>query len=176
VNTTTSRTQPVIIGGLVMGVLSALPIVSAANVCCCLWVIAGGVTAAYLLQQNQSAPITVADGAMIGLLAGLAGAVINIAIAIPIDILSTPFEQAMLERARDMSDTVPPAVRDWLDEAVRQRQSGGVGFAVVQWFLWFCVMLFVGAVFSTLGGVLGAAVFKKPGQPGVIDIPPPRVE
>ena len=32
-----------------MGVLSALPIVSAGNYCCCLWVISGGLVAAYVL-------------------------------------------------------------------------------------------------------------------------------
>ena len=32
--------------------------------------------------------------------------------------------------------------------------------------------IFVGGVFSTLGGLLGALVFKKQTPPGVIDIPP----
>jgi len=32
--------------------------------------------------------------------------------------------------------------------------------------------LVVGAIFSTIGGLLGALVFKKPPPPGVIDIPP----
>ena len=41
-----------------MGALSALPFVNAGNLCCCLWVITGGVVASYLLQQNQSAPLT----------------------------------------------------------------------------------------------------------------------
>ena len=68
-----SKTQPALIGGLVMGVLSALPIVAAGNLCCCLWIISGGVVAAYLLQQNQSAPVTPGDGALVGLLAGMAG-------------------------------------------------------------------------------------------------------
>jgi hypothetical protein len=155
-----------------MGVLSALPLISAANVCCCLWVIAGGVTASYVLQQNQLAPITVGDGALVGLLAGLAGAVINIVVAIPVDILSSPMEQALFDYARGMGDNVPPMWREWLDEAARQRESGSIGMAVAGWFVWFCIMLFVGAIFSTLGGVIGAAIFRKPGQPAVIDVPP----
>ena len=43
------------IGGLVIGVLSALPFISAGNCCCCLWFVTGGVLAAYLMQQNQPA-------------------------------------------------------------------------------------------------------------------------
>jgi len=59
-----------------MGVLSALPVISAGNACCCLWVVSGGVVAAYLFQQNTSRPITPGDGAMVGLLAGFIGALV----------------------------------------------------------------------------------------------------
>ena len=45
--------QPAVLGGVFIGVLSALPLISAGNCCCCLWVIGGGVVAAYLLQQSQ---------------------------------------------------------------------------------------------------------------------------
>ena len=37
-----SRYQPALLGGLFIGVLSSLPVVSTANICCCLWVIVGG--------------------------------------------------------------------------------------------------------------------------------------
>ena len=37
-----------------MGVLSALPIISAGNACCCLWVVSGGVIAAYLLPAEHA--------------------------------------------------------------------------------------------------------------------------
>ena len=56
-----SKVQPALLGGLVLGVLSGLPLVNMGNACCCLWVIAGGVIAAYLLQQRQSVPITSGD-------------------------------------------------------------------------------------------------------------------
>ena len=36
----------------------------------------------------------------------------------------------------------------------------------------FIFMLFLGAVFSTIGGVLGALIFGKKTPPGIIDIPP----
>ncbi len=39
---------PALLGGLFIGMLSALPIVSVGNCCCCLWMIGGGVLAAYL--------------------------------------------------------------------------------------------------------------------------------
>ena len=80
-----SKLQPALLGGLFIGVLSALPIISAGNCFCCMWVIGGGVIAAYLLQQNQAAPISSSDGAVTGVLAGLVGAVVSLIISIPIE-------------------------------------------------------------------------------------------
>jgi len=56
------RLQPALYGGLLIGVLSALPFVSAGNCCCCLWVVAGGMLAVYLRQQNSPFAITSAEG------------------------------------------------------------------------------------------------------------------
>jgi hypothetical protein len=158
-STTTDKLQPALLGGAVMGVLSALPIVSAGNVCCCLWVVAGGVVAAYLLQQNQTQPITPADGALVGFLAGIIGAVVTVALSIPITFLARPFEQEILERLAEMTGVEPQAVEWNLATAVAAIVLGGA------------VMLVIGAVFSTLGGLAGAALFRKPDQPPVIDIP-----
>ena len=68
-----------------MGVLSALPLIGpAGNACCCLWVLSGGLIAAYVLQQNTAIAITPGDGVLVGLLAGLIGAVVHTAISIPL--------------------------------------------------------------------------------------------
>src|SRR5688572_10869436 len=37
-----NKFKPALIGGLVTGILSVIPFVSAANLCCCLWAIVGG--------------------------------------------------------------------------------------------------------------------------------------
>jgi len=102
-----------------MGVLSALPLIAAGNVCCCMWVVAGGAIAAYLLQQNQSTPITPGDGALVGLLAGLIGAFVQFAVAIPVGILVAPMERAVLQRVLDMAGTMPPDMRDMLERYSR---------------------------------------------------------
>jgi len=143
-----------------MGALSVLPIVSLGNLCCCLWIIAGGVTAAYLLQQNQTTPITPADGALVGLCAGLIGALIYLALSIPIAILLAPIERAIEERLLELGQRgMPPGFNGYFGSAF------GRG---IRLFVGFIAMLFLGSFFSTLGGLLGAALFRKP-QPA----PPP---
>jgi hypothetical protein len=153
-----------------MGVLSALPIISAGNACCCLWVVSGGVIAAYLFQQGRTAPITPADGALVGLLAGLIGALVQVVVKIPVDILVSPMEQAIVQRVLDM-DTLPPEMRNMLDRYGRGG-AGGAAFFVISRIVGLMFWVFVGGLFSTLGGLLGALIFKKQTPPGVIEIPP----
>jgi hypothetical protein len=162
VSTTTNKTQPALIGGLIMGVLSALPLISAGNLCCCLWVVSGGVVAAYILQQNHAAAITPGDGAMVGLMAGVVGAFVYLLLSIPISILIAPMERMVMQRIVDGSN-MPPQFRDYMGTYV----GGGIRIA-----LGFIFMLFVGSIFSTLGGLLGAAIFKKTLPPGTIDVTP----
>ncbi len=148
---TTDKTQPVLVGGVVAGVLSALPIVSGGNVCCCLWVVSGGIVAAYLLQQNEPAPIAPADGALIGFLAGVAGAFVYIVLSIPITLVIAPIQRQMLERIFDRWET-PPEFK-----ALAERYIGGpLGFAIS-----FVNQLVVGMIFSTIGGLIGAVVFRR---------------
>ncbi len=158
-----STLQPAFIGGLVTGVLSALPIIAGGNLCCCLWLVSGGMVAAYFLQQNQSTAIAAADGAVVGLLAGLIGAFVYLVVSIPVAILMAPFEQRVIERLAESMENVPPQLRSYAGRpiAVGVRTIVGFGF-----------MLVLGAIFSTLGGLLGAAIFAKKSPPGVIDVPP----
>jgi uncharacterized protein DUF5518 len=153
--------QPALIGGLVMGVLSALPLIQAGNACCCLWVVSGGLVAAYLLQQNQSLPITPGDGALVGLLAGIAGAFIAFVLSIPIGLLMEPVQRAMVQRMLEMGGTMPPAFRQFLETYGEQRSGLGMLGRMIASIIGLFFMLIVGSVFSTLGGLLGAAIFKK---------------
>jgi hypothetical protein len=155
-------------GGLVMGVLSALPLI---NICCCLWIISAGLIAAYLLQQNQSEPITPGDGAIVGLLAGIAGALVQFVVSIPIGLLMAPIERSMMQRAAEMAGNMPPAFRELLESYGGQRQGLSVfAIVVIRLFSLFFALI-LGGLFSTLGGLVGAVVFRR-AQP-LIAPPPP---
>jgi hypothetical protein len=166
VNTTTSKLQPALIGGLVTGVLSALPLIGAFNACCCLWVVAGGVTAAYLLQDRDPNPIQVGDGAIAGLMAGVIGAFVYLILSIPITLLMAPMMTAFTDRMLNDSN-LPPEFREFVSSGI------GTAFGII---LSFVGYLMAGVLFSTLGGVLGAVIFrKKTAPPPVIDIPPTQM-
>jgi hypothetical protein len=160
------RLQPAFWGGLAIGVLSALPIVSAGNCCCCLWVLLGGGLAAYLRQQNTPYQIQPSEGAIVGLMAGAIGAVIGAVIAIPFHMMAGPMQQRAIEQVLENPD-IPPEVRD-----MAARLALGSGMWIVGLIFSLCVY----SVFGTLGGLLGVAIFKKnlppPPPPGTIDVPP----
>jgi len=144
-----------------MGVLSALPIVAAGNLCCCLWVVSGGLIAAYLLQHNQTAPITPGDGAAVGLIAGLIGALTQFVVAVPVGLLVAPMEQLMLGRLTDMAGGMPPDVRDALERYGNQSRQMGLAGMIALRIVGLFFALFIGSIFSTLGGLLGAVIFRK---------------
>ena len=78
-----SKLQPALLGGLVLGLGSVIPVVSYGNLCCCGWGIVGGALAAYLLiKRSPVLPITKREGASAGALAGVVGSVIYLIIGV----------------------------------------------------------------------------------------------
>lgn len=158
---TASKLQPALLAGLVIGVLSALPVISLGNCLCCLWVVGGGALAAYLLQQNQEMPIEAGDGALAGLLAGLVGAVVTALLAIPLTMVLGPLQAEMIEQISQSAGDAPQ-FRELLDRL----GTGGLGAAAILVSLVFNSIFY--SVFGLLGGLLGQALFKKATPP-----PPP---
>jgi hypothetical protein len=160
------KLQPALLGGVLIGVLSALPFVSALNACCCLWVIAGGVLTAYLLQERSPLPMTAGDAAIAGLLAGLIGAVISSVIGAAMMVVMGGAAQQLDQLPRDL----PPEFARVL-ERFRELPSS-VWFLVG---LLFTLVIF--PIFSMLGALLGVAIFRKtppPPPPGTVEILPPE--
>jgi hypothetical protein len=160
------RLQPAFWGGLFIGVLSALPLVNAGNCCCCLWVICGGLLAAYLRQQSSPVPIDAAEGALVGLMAGAIGGIIAAVLSIPFQVFAGQYQREIMERILASNPDVPAEARDAVE-----RYAMGAAFRVVG----TIVSIFIDIVFGMLGGLLGVAVFKKqtPPPPGTVEVLPP---
>jgi hypothetical protein len=90
---------------------------------------------------------------LVGFLAGIVGAFIYLLVSIPVTFIMSPMERAVLQRLAETAGNLPPEFRRYME--------GSTAMASVRIVLGFIFMLFVGALFSTLGGVLGAVIFGK---------------
>lgn len=158
--------QAALLGGVFIGVLSALPIVNIAN-CCCIWIVGGGVIAAYLVQQDSRVPITPGRGARAGLLAGVFGAFAWLAIFLPLSVVVEPLQERMIDSMLRNAQDMPPDVRAWL-ETIGSRTA-----SPVRYFLGFLFHLCGGMTFATLGGFLGAIYFRRDSSRVDGDVIPP---
>jgi hypothetical protein len=165
------KLQPALLGGLLAGVLSALPFVGMANNCCCLWMIAGGAMAAWIMQQNHPLPVTLGNGATVGFLAGLFAPIVMVVVLMAIRATLGPMVPGLsmgggdpFRSRRDM----PPEVREVL------RSVGPQVVGILAGTLFIVIEL----VFSTLGGFFGALIFRKaapPAEPPPVPSHPPVI-
>ena len=157
------RLQPAFWGGLFIGVLCALPLVSC---CCCLWMLGGGALTVYLRQQSQPGIVPASEGAIMGLMAGAIGAVIATVVSIPMTMMMGPFQEQFMERVLSSNPDFPQELRGLFE--------GGFGALGILFSLVF--NLLVMSIMGLLGGLLGVAVFQKnppPPPPGTVEVLPP---
>ncbi|MBC8031967.1 MAG: hypothetical protein H7Z16_17925 [Pyrinomonadaceae bacterium] len=145
-----NKLKPALLGGLLVGLPSALlSIIPIANWCCCIWSIAGGVLAGFLYIKSSQTQVSVGEGAIVGGMAGAVGGIIYLIIALPIALV---FGMAMMSEQLTRSGVDIP-VSPFLLMIL-----GGIITAI---FL---------AVLATLGGLLAVPIFEKRKGNGV---PPP---
>jgi hypothetical protein len=142
------KLKPALLGGLIAGILSVIPIVST---CCCLWAILGGMLATFLYIKSAPAPVTPGGGAGIGAMAGAVGALIYLIIGLPIQVY---FGTAQMEDVFRRSGVEVPLS----------------GLALVLLGVFFVAVLIL--IFTTLGGVLAVPIFEK--RKGTPPPPPPQ--
>jgi hypothetical protein len=147
-----NKLKPALLGGLIVGFLSAvhslIPFVSA---CCCIWSIVGGVLAAFLYIKGSSVPVKLGDGAIVGALAGVVGGIIYIIIYLPISLL---WGMAVMQEQFNRSGVQIP--------------FSGTILVIVASIVGAIALI----VLSTLGGVIGTAIFEKRKGDGLAPPPP----
>ena len=147
-----NKLKPALLGGLIVGFLSAIhSLIPFIGACCCIWSIIGGVLAAFIYIKGSSVPVKLGDGAIVGALAGVVGGIIYIIIYLPISLI---WGMAVMQENINRSGVNIPF-------------SGTI--LVI-------IMSLVGAialvVLSTLGGVIGTAIFEKRKGDGLAPPPP----
>jgi hypothetical protein len=156
-----NKLKPALFGGIVVGLLSAIPFV---NSCCCLWAIAGGALAVYLYVKGSQTPVSTGEGAMLGALAGAVGTVIYIILGIP---LAFMFRNSMMGMFSGMMGSMPPEQQAAVQQAMES--SGSASSVILNSLMVICLLV----VFSTIGGLIGVPLFEKRKDGGLTPPPPP---
>ena len=170
-----NKMRPAVIGGVMLGVLSAIPFVNLVNVCCCAWAILGGILAVNMYVKNSPTPVSTGEGAQIGLMAGVIGAIIYIVIGIPLGYIAG---QAMFSGIQGIVGSMAPPEQmeefnRRMEEARAQQAAGFFEYlpgAIMSGVLGGIVL----TIFATIGGLLGVSIFeKRKGGAGTPPPPPP---
>ena len=137
---------PALIGGAILGVLSAIPFV---NYCCCIWSIGGGVLAVMMYVKKSPTKVSMGEGAMLGAMTGVIGGIIYFVLG---SVISLLVGAAAMEAAMKQAGVEMPL--------------SGMALIIVGALIGAVCL----AVLATLGGVLGIPLFEKR-KDG--DVPPP---
>jgi hypothetical protein len=140
-----------------MGGLSALtviPQIPFVRIICCIWAIVGGAFAAYLYIKKSPTPASVGDGAVVGTLSGVFGALIAFA--------------AFLLVSFYVAD------RTLFEEQIRR---AGLSSEQFSYPLIICMVgllaIIVQVALSLVGGIIGVSIFENRRDGGTGSQPPP---
>ena len=149
------KLKSALIGGGVFGVLAALPYIQYVNVVCCALYLGGGMLAVYLYLKDVPKPerAPYGDGAVVGLLAGLLGAVASTLTTIVVTALGFGQDTAASFAGLEQAGVELP------EFLANMMGASGLSFAMVLGTLLIAVIFY--GIFATLGGLLGVAIFHK---------------
>ncbi len=158
--------KPALISGVIFGVASAIPFLNLLN-CCCLLIFGCGICSAYLLIRRSTFSISYGQGALVGLLAGVFGAFTT-------TILESIMEMLIGQRLKEMTyqliegfaQQIPPEFMEIIEQAMMEP------FTISAMITTLIFSLIIYCIFSTIGGILGVALFRKKQE--VQTIPPEK--
>jgi hypothetical protein len=143
--------KPVLISGVIFGIVAGIPFVGALNCLCCSWVIIAGIVSAYLYSRASKTAGTIfgpGEGALTGVLTGLVYAPVNTVMFALVNVATGMLER-QLSRAAQAAD---PNARQVIE------RIADAGFVVVLGYLLLTLVL--GALFGALGGLIGGLIFR----------------
>ena len=170
-----SKLRPAILGGLIIGAISGIPGLNLLNCCCCAGILLGGAMSVYLYKHeftNEMPPMESSDALILGIIAGIIGALITTTLSAMITLTLGPVETEMMRNfmekiTKKLEDrgSIPQGtlenMRDQFEQAVKEGGTiGGILRSLV-----YALILY--PIFSMLGGLIGFGIFgkKKPVVP-----------
>jgi len=153
--------RPTLTAGILFGALASVPFLNLLNCACCALVLGCGFFASWLYAgecRRQLLGFRPGTGAVVGLVSGAFYAVTESVLETGIHLaIGDPTARAMLRLVESLP-SLPAENRDMLEQALRQASEATPTFA--SFVLGFFMTVLIAAVFSTLGGLIGGAVFR----------------
>jgi hypothetical protein len=146
-----NRVFPALIGGVLMGILSLIPIL---NMCCFLWAIIGGVVAVYLYKQKSINPLNLGEGSLMGAFAGAVGGGIYLVITV---VIMTLFGGLSLMGQNQLGGA---EVLASFGPTILGLISGIIGLVIL-------------TICAAIGGLIAAAIFQNNSSNQTQPPPPP---
>jgi hypothetical protein len=149
---------PSMYGGVIIGVISAVPFLNLLNCFCCAGIMFGGFLAIFFYKNNftpDTPPFTAGDCMTVGVFAGLVGAVVAVFLESILNVIfGNVFGRFVLEQLQNMNLNIPEESRDAIEEALQG------GLTVGKLFLSLITGLILNSIFGMLGGLIGYNVYK----------------
>ena len=156
---------PALYGGIIMGLISAIPFLNIVNCLCCAGIMLGGFLAVMFYKNNftpDTPPFTAGDCMAVGALAGVVGAFVDTILSLLfIALFGNVAQEFILNLIQNMNLQIPEEVMRQIEESLREEMGG---FRIIKNFF---LGLVINTLFGLLGGLIGYSIFKpKPSAPG----------
>ena len=154
--------QAALIGGVFLGVASALPILEWVNCACCVLVIGGGVLASYIYLRDypKDVPaVTYGDGALLGIFTGLVGGLVWTIVEVPLAYLKLRLGLGMDDFAEIEELLNDPSIPPMAQELIKSIVAGGalsIGIIIIV----AITHLVVSVIFACIGAIIGVVIFQ----------------
>jgi hypothetical protein len=163
-----NKLLPAIYGGAIMALIAAIPVLNFVNCLCCAGVMFGGFMAVFFYQKDLKPGMPLlnsSDGVVLGLLAGLFGAILaNVLTAVILMAFGNVAGQMLygILESSGVTEQMPP-------DALEQMRTGleETGIKPLSIFLTFIMY----PLFGLFGGLIGYSIYKP--KLGAITPPPP---
>lgn len=143
---------PALIGGVVIGIISAVPVINLINCFCCAGVILGGMIAVRQYQQRLGAmEISSSEGVTLGLMAGASGALFSTILTSMI----TGGVKHQIDQILEHSSKLPPEIEDAL---IQVQNLGGEMFFII---VGLVFSLIIYSIFGIIGGLIAVSILKR---------------
>jgi hypothetical protein len=167
------KQRATVISGLMIGIVTGLPLINILNRCCCCGIVLlCGMMSLYLYKQeftDETPPLESSDALILGILAGIAGAFVGTIILVLSRFIFGPVDEKLLlnvlqriqqqgSLTSDMSD-----LTDKLIKTLEKSIEDGIQIGDILSELLFGLILY--PIFSMLGGLIGFGIFGKKKPP-----------